>query len=97
LILLLFSFYIQNADAQVKLRPELSINYLQHSKLVGIGITNGLHFSLNEKNKIITSFTFSYGEGNRNFRTSTDRLPNLSYDGYTPPYQTLILYPFSFD
>ncbi len=97
LILFLSIFCFQNVNAQVKLRPELSINYLQHSKLVGIGITNGLHFPLNENSKIITSFTFSYAEGNRNFNTSTDRLPNLEYDGYTPPYQTWRVYPFGFD
>lgn len=84
-------------NAQVKLRPELSFAYLQHSKLVGIGITNGLHFSLCENSKIVMSFTFSYAHGNRNFNPKKEGLYNIEYADYSPPFQNLIGSPFLWD
>lgn len=102
-LLCLSYFFIVNVKAQVsdkvklKLRPELSLNYMQDSKLVGLGVTQGLHYNLNKKEKIALSFTFAYAEGNRNFKTSPDRLPNVEFGDYSPRYQTLIGGPFSWD
>jgi hypothetical protein len=97
LFLFLLFFCFQSINAQVKLRPELSIAYLQHSKLAGLGITNGLHFPLNEKSKLVASFTFAYGHGNRNFDPDKEGLYNIEYADYSPRFQALQGIPFLWD
>lgn len=95
--LFIFLFCFLDVDAQVQLRPELSFAYLQHSKLIGLGVTNGLHFPLKNESKLVASFTFAYTQGNRNFNPDEEGLYNIEYGNYSPPFQNLIGTPFLFD
>ncbi len=98
IILLLLTFFILGSvQAQIKMRPEMSIAYLQHSKLIGVSGGCSVVFPLKNSGNLSIGITAATAGGNRNVVFDPEENPNINFDDHVGTYWRGLLFPYTIE